>query len=109
MRAIQSRQFFNSESQAASFIRARIAKGTVVHADEAAAWDSLHERFEVKRINHQEAYSQDGACTNWAEEYFSRLRRAEIGIYHYIAGSHLLRYAQEPSWPENNRKVSNGD
>ena len=48
---------FNSESQAASFIRARIAKGTVVHADEAAAWDNLHERFEVKRINHQKAYS----------------------------------------------------
>jgi hypothetical protein len=45
---------FNSESQAASFIRARIAKGTVVHADEAASWDNLHERFEVKRINHLE-------------------------------------------------------
>jgi hypothetical protein len=32
---------FNSESQAASFIRARIAKGTVVHADEAASWDNF--------------------------------------------------------------------
>jgi transposase-like protein len=29
---------FGSESQAASFIRARIAKGTVVHADEASSW-----------------------------------------------------------------------
>jgi hypothetical protein len=100
---------FNSESQAASFIRARIAKGTVVHADEAAAWDNLHERFEVKRINHQEAYSQDGACTNWAEEYFSRLRRAEIGIHHHIAGSYLLRYAQESSWREDNRRIPNCD
>jgi hypothetical protein len=34
----------------------------------------------MKRINHQEAYSFDGACNNQAEEYFSRLRRAEIGI-----------------------------
>jgi ISXO2-like transposase domain len=41
---------FHSESQASAFIRARIAKGTVVHADEAGSWDSLHERFEVKRI-----------------------------------------------------------
>ena len=98
---------FNSESQAASFIRARIAKGTTVHADEAASWDNLHERFEVKRINHQEAYSLDGACTNMAEEYFSRLRRAEIGIHHHVAGSYLLRYAQEPSWREDNRRVSN--
>ena len=97
---------FNSESQAASFVRARIAKGTVVHADEAASWDNLHERFEVKRINHQEAYSLDGACTNMAEEYFSRLRRPEIGIHHHIAGSYLLRYAQESSWREDNRRVS---
>jgi hypothetical protein len=100
---------FNSESQAASFIRARIANGTVVHADEAVSWDNLHERFEVKRINHQKAYSLDGACTNMAEEYFSRLRRAEIGIHHHIARSYLLRYAQESSWREDNRRVSNGD
>jgi len=100
---------FRSESQASAFIRARIAKGTVVHADEAGSWDNLHERFEVKRINHQEAYSPDGASTNWAEEYFSRLRRAEIGIHHHIAGAYLLRYAQESSWREDNRRVSNGD
>ena len=77
---------FGSESQASAFIRARIAKGTTVHADESGAWDNLHERFEMKRINHQEAYSLDGACTNQAEEYFSRLRRGEIGIHHHIAG-----------------------
>lgn len=100
---------FGTESQASAFIRARIAKGTTVHADEASSWDNLHERFEVKRINHQEAYSLDGACTNSAEEYFSRLRRAEIGIHHHIAGSYLLRYAQESSWREDNRRVSNGD
>jgi hypothetical protein len=50
-----------------------------------------HERFEIKRINHQEAYSLDGACTNMAEEYFSPLRRAEIGIHHHIAGAYVLR------------------
>jgi hypothetical protein len=101
---------FGTESQASAFYsRARVAKGTVLHADEAGSWDNLHERFEVKRINHQEAYSQDGACTNWAEEFFSRLRRAEVGIHHHIAGAYLLRYAQERSWREDNRRVSNGD
>ena len=100
---------FGSESQAASFIRARIAKGTKVNADESGAWDGLHDRYEMKRINHQEAYSLDGACTNYAEEYFSRLRRAEVGIHHHIAGAYLLRYAQESSWREDNRRVSNGD
>ncbi len=98
-----------TRNQNGTFIRARIAKGTVVHADEAGSWDGLHDRFEMKRINHQEAYSLDGACTNYAEEYFSRLRRAEIGIHHHIAGAYLLRYAQESSWREDNRRVSNGD
>ncbi len=100
---------FHTEGASAVFINARIAKGTVVNADEAASWDDLHAHFEMKRINHQEAYSLDGACTNWAEEYFSRLRRAEIGHHHHIAGAYLLRYAQEASWREDNRRVSNGE
>jgi ISXO2-like transposase domain len=84
------------------FIQSRIKPGTIVNADESPAWNALHGRFEMKRINHQEAYSLDGACTNWAEEFFSRMRRAEIGHHHHIAGAYLLRYAQEASWREDN-------
>jgi len=51
----------------------------------------------------------DGACTNWAEEFFSRMRRAEIGHHHHIAGQYLLRYAQEASWREDNRRTANGE
>ena len=100
---------FAGETQALAFIRSRIAKGTLVQADESPNWDSLHAQYEMKRINHQEAYSLDGACTNMAEEYFSRLRRAEAGHHHHISGPYLLRYAQEASWREDNRRVSNGD
>lgn len=99
---------FRSEGAALSWIKSRIAEGTTVQADSAAAWNDLHSRFEMKRINHEEAYSLGGACTNWAEEYFSRLRRAEIGHHHHIAGAYLLRYAQEAAWREDNRRVSNG-
>lgn len=99
---------FKSENQAMSFLRSHIAPGTVVNADEAASWDELHKRFEVKRINHEEAYSYDGACTNAAEGFFSRMRRAEIGHHHHLAGPYLLRYAQESSWREDNRRVDNG-
>jgi transposase-like protein len=100
---------FRTEGQALNWVRSRIAKGTVVNADESANWNELHSRFEMKRINHEEAYSLDGACTNWAEEFFSRMRRAEIGHHHHIAGAYLLRYAQEASWREDNRRVSNGE
>jgi hypothetical protein len=98
----------NSESQAASFIRARIAKETVVHADEAASWDNPHERFEIKRSDHQKAYSLNGARIDLAQEYFSRLRRAKIAIPQHSPCSHLLRLAQEPSWRPGNRRVADG-
>ncbi len=97
---------FHSEGHALDFIRRRVLKGTTINADEAGSWDKLNERFEVRRINHEEAYSDDGACTNWAEEFFSRMRRAEIGHHHHIAGAYLLRYAQEASWREDNRRAS---
>ena len=42
---------FRTEGAALSFIKARVAKGTVVHAHEASAWNELHSRFEMKRIN----------------------------------------------------------
>jgi transposase-like protein len=100
---------FKSEGAALSWIKARIEKDTVVNADEANAWNSLHARYEMKRINHEVSYSDDGACTNFAESYFSRLRRAELGHHHHIAGAYLLRYAQEAAWREDNRRVSNGE
>jgi transposase-like protein len=100
---------FRTEGAALAWIKTRIAPGTTVNADEASAWNDLHGRFEMKRINHQEAYSYDGACTNWAESYFSRLRRAEAGHHHHIAGPYLLRFAQEASWREDNRRVTNGE
>lgn len=100
---------FKSESQSVSFIRARVEKGTIVNADEAGGWNALHGSYEMQRINHQEAYSQDGACTNWAELFFSRMRRAEIGHHHHVSGAYLLRYAQEMAWREDSRRLSNGD
>ena len=100
---------FRTEGQALNFVRSRIAKGTIVNADESGAWNDLHARFEMKRINHEEAYSLDGACTNMAETFFSRMRRGEIGHHHHVAGPYLLRYAQEASWREDYRRVSNGD
>ncbi|CAH2605727.1 transposase (plasmid) [Rhodovastum atsumiense] len=102
-------QVVPTEDAALPLIPQRIAKATVLHADESAAWNKLHARFPMRRINHQEGYSIDGACTNGAESYFSRLRRSELGHHHHIAGPYLLRYAQEAAWREDARRVSNGE
>ena len=76
---------FVSKSEAESSRRqSRVDANAIVHADEAAHWDKLHAVFLTKRINHEQAYSE-GACTNQAESFFSRMRRAEIGQHHHIA------------------------
>jgi hypothetical protein len=85
-----------------------IKPDTEVHADEASHWDAISARFNIKRINHQQAYSLNGACTNAAESFFSRLRRAEAGTHHHIAGAYLSAYATEMAWREDFRRNSNG-
>ena len=36
-------------------------------------------------------------------------RRGPVGHHHHIAGRHRLRIAQDASWREEYRRVSNGD
>lgn len=99
---------FKTEAQAIGFIKQRVKRETILHADEASSWNPLHERFQLHRINHQEAFSDGESCTNQAESFFSRMRRAELGHHHHVAGPYLLRFAQEAAWREDNRRVDNG-
>jgi transposase-like protein len=96
------------ESDGVAFVRQHVQPGTVVHADEAPGWDRLHAHYEMYRINHSVSYSLNGACTNQAESFFSRLRRAEIGQHHHISGKYLIAYAAEMAWKEDNRRQPNG-
>ena len=46
----------------------------------------------VSRIDHSRMYSDlTGVYANGAEEFFSRMRRAEIGHRHHITGAYLVR------------------
>jgi transposase-like protein len=101
-------QTFPNEGASVSFIKNRVAKGTELMADEAGSWNDLNASFAMKRIDHGYAYSDGGACTNGAEEFFSRLRRAEIGHHHHLAGAYLGRYASEAAWRDDHRREANG-
>ena len=102
-------QVHKSEADGVAFVAATVAEGSTVHADEASHWDALEARFLTKRINHSVEYANAETNTNMAESFFSRLRRAEIGTHHHIAGRYLHAYAQEMAWREDNRRVSNGE
>lgn len=104
-----STNVFGTEGASVAHVAASVHPSATVFADEATHWDALHARFLTKRINHQQAYSDNDACTNQAESFFSRLRRAEIGTHHHISGRYLHAYASEMSWREDNRRISNGE
>jgi hypothetical protein len=63
--------------------------------------------IETKRCG--EMVSEDIIVRNDAVSFFRRVRRAEAGHHHHVAGPYLLRYAQEASWREDNRRISNGE
>jgi hypothetical protein len=97
------------ESAALPLVRQHVASGTTVHADESGAWDALHASYPMLRVNHSREFKgDDDACTNQAESWFSRLRRAEMGVHHRISGQYLYQYANEMAWREDNRRIPNG-
>lgn len=97
-----------NEGDAVPYVREHVGTLATIHADEGTGWDALHAGWDARRVNHSVAFKDEGACTNQAESYFSRLRRMEVGTHHHIAGPYLHAYAQEASWREDNRRVDNG-
>jgi transposase-like protein len=95
------------ESEGVAIARQRVALGTELHADEGPHWDVLEATYRAHRINHSEAFSWNGACTNQAESYFSRLRRAVTGQHHHVSPQYLHQYANEAAWREDHRRVDN--
>ena len=63
---------FKIEAQAASFHPRRASpRAPIVNADEAASWDDLHARFEMKRINHRGSLSASTALARIGPRNFS--------------------------------------
>lgn len=97
-----------SEAEGAKLILENLAPTAVVIGDESTAWNAFYTRHETYQVKHAENYMDRGISTNQAESYFSRLRRAEVGTHHHIAGPYLLGYAREMAWREDNRRIPNG-
>ena len=100
-----------SENQADVKVLAErvVQSGSTIHADESAAYDILHAKYETKRVNHQVEYqTEDGINTNMAESYFARFRRMQYGQTHKFGNEYLANYANEAAYREDTRRWSNG-
>ena len=78
------------------FAKERVEPGLALSADELPHWDLLAGRFDLRRVNHSEAYCENGVHTNLAESYLSRLRRIIRGQHHAVSGKYLGTYAGTP-------------
>jgi len=98
-----------TDGDAVPYVRDHVGTLATIHADEGTGWDALHAGWDRHRVNHSVAFKDEGACSNQAESFFSRLRRMEVGTRHHIAGPYLASYAGEALWREDNRRVPNGE
>ena len=96
------------EADGVALVSRNVNRSAEVHADEASHWDNLHALFPTLRINHSEAYSLNGVCTNQVESYFSRLRKMVEGQHHFVSARHLHAYAGHAAWLEDHRMLDNG-
>ena len=83
-----------------------VSGASELQADEARAYDRLEKLVPLERNDHSKAFSRSpDASTNQVESFFSRARRAEVGIHHRMAGKYLDWYAADLAWREDHRKV----
>jgi transposase-like protein len=101
-----------SENQASvmTLAMSNISSDAVICADESNAYDPLHGKFIVKRVNHSLEYrADDGTTNNYAESFFSRFRRMQHGQMHKFSNRYLDNYVNEAAYREDMRAAANGD
>lgn len=98
----------NTEAQGVADVRRVVDLGSTVFSDEASHWMQLAAHYPTKMVNHEVAYSMHGVHTNYAESYFSRLRRMVAGQHHFVSPKYLHQYASHAAWLEDHRRESNG-
>ncbi len=85
----------------------RVKEGTILHTDEARAYDGLEGLFfKHDTVNHSAGeYSRDGVNTNSIESVWAVLKRGVYGVYHQVSTKHLARYVNEFSFRLNDGDV----
>jgi len=81
---------------------------SVIRTDELPGYKALpYEGYTHQTVNHSLEFSTDeGVNQNQAESYFSRMRRAVMGVWHRITPKYMLEYMQEIAWREDTRRTN---
>lgn len=85
----------------------RLGPDTKIVTDQSNAYGDLEVFATHETVDHTKGFEVDGITTNQAESSFSRLRRAEFGVYHHMSPTWLDFYAGEMCWRQNRRRTGN--
>src|SRR5439155_27153678 len=94
-----------------------VEKGTEVHTDALASYESLSERsyesmgeasYEHKIVDHAVEYVRDNVHVNGVENFWSLLKRTIRGTYVSVEPFHLFRYLDEQAFRFNERRGTDG-
>lgn len=86
-------------------LRSIIPAGTKVISDEWHAYHGLNDTYEHCVVDHgkKEYVNTAGDTTNTLEGFWTWLKRAYTGIYHFMSRKHLQFYADEVAFRYNTR------
>jgi transposase-like protein len=106
----RSRAFVvKNEKAAEPHILSVVSPAAHVVTDDGAAFAKFYLPFaDHSTVNHSDGLMINGVHTNAVEAQHSRIRRGERGVYLHISGAHAQRFADEFSWRDDYRRVSNG-
>lgn len=84
----------------------RIVKyGSRVFSDEWHAYDGLSSHFDHDIVNHGSSiYARGEIHTNTIEGFWPWIKRAIMGVYHWVSRKHLQLYANEATFRYNTRR-----
>jgi transposase-like protein len=106
----RSRSFvLRSEKDAVPILKQIVHPSADIVTDQGTAWGKLYLAFNSHTtVNHTLGHVIHGIHINGVEGYHSRIRRGERGVYVSVSGAHAQNYADEFSWREDHRRLSNG-
>jgi transposase-like protein len=90
-------------------IREHVHDTTFISSDNYPAYKGLDKEFAGHgTVDHDVEYVRGVLHTNFAENYFSLLKRGIMGTFHVVGRQHIDRYLNEFSFRWNNRELDDG-
>jgi transposase-like protein len=92
-----------------NIIRRNVVDTTFISTDNYPAYKGLDKEFAGHgTVDHDKEYVRGVVHTNFAENYFSLLKRGIMGTFHSVGRQHIDRYLNEFSFRWNNRELADG-